>query len=182
MKYPQIFICFCFGLLLFFTSCFENTDWDQVDDLVIRPVVELDLVYFDIEASQFYDEATNTPNLVVRDTTGLELIEGSDIRDALIGADFLFKFTNTIPRAFTVRFDFLTEDNVVRYSTGTNVNAGTTDAPVETIYIDNLNNQEIDEVTFSNKVAIAITIPSADASLFGNLNLQSKTTYFLEID
>jgi hypothetical protein len=53
---------------------------------------------------------------------------------------------------------------------------------MQTIYIDNLNNEEIDIVTLSNKVAITVTIPAADASLFGNLNLQSKTTYFLEIN
>jgi hypothetical protein len=182
MKYSQILLVLYLFLAFFTTSCFKNTDLDQVDALVIRPIVELDLIYFDIDATQFYDGTTDTPNLIVRDTTALELIASSDARDGLIGAEFLFKFTNSIPRDFIVNFDFLSENNELQYASGTIVSAGSSTDPMQTIYIDNLNNEEIDIVTLSNKVAITVTIPAADASLFGNLNLQSKTTYFLEIN
>ena len=180
MKYPQILLVVLLSSIV--TSCFQNTDFDQANDVVITPVVELDLIYFDIDASQFYDVGTDTPNLVVRDTTAIEFIEGNDIRDALVRADFLFKFSNTIPSDFSVNFDFLNTNNEVRYASFTQVNAGSSSLPVETIYIDNVENEEIENLTSSSKVVITVTIPSSSASLFGALNLQSKATYYLEID
>ncbi|WP_151675167.1 hypothetical protein [Patiriisocius marinus] len=180
MKYPQILLVIFLSSIV--TSCFQNTDFDQANDVVITPVVELDLIYFDIDASQFYDVETNTPNLVVRDTTAIEFIDGNDIRDALVRAEFLFDFTNSIPSNFSVNFDFLNTNNEVRYSSFTQVNAGSASLPVETIYIDNVENEEIENLTSSNKVVISVTIPSSSSSLFGTLNLKSKATYYLEID
>jgi hypothetical protein len=52
MKYSQILLVLYLFLAFFTTSCFKNTDLDQVDALVIRPIVELDLIYFDIDATQ----------------------------------------------------------------------------------------------------------------------------------
>lgn len=182
MRNFHLYIFLAFVTTLIMSSCFQNTDFDQGDDFVLEPVVELDLIYFDINASQFYDEATNTPNLTVRDTTEIEILEGSDIRDILQRADFLFKFTNSIPREFSINFNFLNAGNVSKYETSTVVNAGTNSSPVQTLFIDSLDEDEIESLTRSSKVVVTVTIPSANNSLTGNLNLQSKTTYFLEID
>lgn len=182
MRFPQILVVFALFLMCTATSCFNDTDFEQADDVVVSPVIELDLIYFDINASQFYNTNTNTPNLVVRDTTAIEFIEGSDIRDILTRADFLFKFTNTIPQGFSINFDFLSQNNDLQYASSTQVNAGSFDTPVKTIFIDTLLGDDITNLTFSNKVVISVTIPSSTASISGNLNLQSKATYFLEID
>ena len=118
------------GLLL--TACVKDTDFDQANDITLTPVVELDLIYFNIDAGEFFDESTGTPILTVSDTTEIRFLDDPEIQESLRRADFYFRFTNSIPRNFNVDFQFLSEQNDTTYITGTNVIAGTLDIPVVT--------------------------------------------------
>ncbi|GEQ85616.1 hypothetical protein ULMS_11240 [Patiriisocius marinistellae] len=174
---------FIFSLLcVLFTSCVRDTDFEQSKEITLRPVVELNLIYFDVNASQFYDSIANTPILTVRDTTALDFLDGEDISDAIKRAEFFFKFENEIPRDFQVDFDFISENDELTYSTQTTVNQGTSEQIETTIFEPIVEEEEIDQLTTANRVVVKVTIPSSSATLTGNLNLQSKVTYFLEID
>lgn len=167
------------SLLLF--SCVKDTDFDQAENITLTPVVELDLIYFNAEASEFFDPVNNTSILTLRDTTEIRFLDDTGIQESLIRAEFLFNFTNSIPRTFEVEFQFLNEMNEETYMTMTSVAAGTELVPVLTQFIDNVEGEEITQLTMANRVVVSVTIPSSDASLQGVLNLQSKTTYYLEI-
>jgi len=167
------------SLVLF--SCVKDTDFGQAENITLTPVVELDLIYFNAEAGEFFDSITNTSILTLRDTTEIRFLDDSGIQESLIRAEFLFNFTNSISRTFEVEFQFLNDMNEETYQTITTVDAGTELAPVLTQFIDNVEGAEITQLTMSNRVVISVTIPSSDASLQGVLNLQSKTTYYLEI-
>ncbi len=166
-------------LLLF--SCIKDTNFDEAQNIALTPVVELDLIYFNVDAGEFYDSITNTSILTLRDTTEIRFLDDTDFRESLIRAEFQFNFTNSIPREFMVDFQFLSEENEETFVTGTIVNQGTEQAPVFTQFIENVEGEEVLQLTLANKVVVTITIPSSDASLRGILNLQSKTTYYLEI-
>lgn len=166
-------------LLLF--SCVKDTNFDEAENITLTPVVELDLIYFNAEAGEFFDSITNTSILTLRDTTEIRFLDGTEVQESLVRAEFLFNFTNSIPRTFDVDFQFLNEQNEETYSTGTMVNQGTVDTPVTTQFIQNVEGEEILQLTMADRVVVSVTIPSSDASLQGVLNLQSKTTYYLEI-
>lgn len=166
-------------LLLF--SCIKDTNFDEAQNIALTPVVELDLIYFNVDAGEFYDSITNTSILILRDTTEIRFLDDTDFRESLIRAEFQFNFTNSIPREFMVDFQFLSEEDEETFVTGTIVNQGTEQAPVFTQFIENVEGEELLQLTQANKVVVTITIPSSDASLQGVLNLQSKTTYYLEI-
>ena len=167
------------GLLL--TACVKDTDFDQANDITLTPVVELDLIYFNIDAGEFFDESTGTPILTVSDTTEIRFLDDPEIQESLRRADFYFRFTNSIPRNFNVDFQFLSEQNDTTYITGTNVIAGTLDIPVVTEFEQIVEGDEILQLTMADRVVVSVTIPDADPSLEGTLNLKSKTTYYLEI-
>ncbi|MGJ8666828.1 MAG: hypothetical protein ACSHW7_10705 [Patiriisocius sp.] len=169
-------------ILAIFTSCVRDTDFEQSKDIELTPVVELNLIYFDVAASQFYDSVANTQILTVRDTTALEFLDGQDFSDALQRAEFYFKFENEIPRDFQVEFEFISETNEITYSAETSVAQGTAGQPQTTIFETIVEGEEITQLTMANRVVVAVTIPSSSATLSGNLNLQSKVTYFLQID
>ena len=169
-----------FAVLLLF-SCIKDTNFDEAQNIALTPVVELDLIYFNVDAGEFYDSITNTSILTLRDTTEIRFLDDTDFRESLIRAEFQFNFTNSIPREFMVDFQFLSEENEETFVTGTIVNQGTEQAPVFTQFIENVEGEEVLQLTQANKVVVSITIPSSDASLRGTLNLQSKTTYYLEI-
>ena len=180
LKTAKLF--FLLTSMLLFVSCFDGTDFDQANDVVVTPEIELDLIYFNLEASSFYNNANNTEVLVVEDTTDLDFLGGSDINDILKGADFFFKFTNSIARGFNVSFDFLSQDNVSKYLMQTTVALGSEDNPVVSYFVQSLDELQIKELTKAKKVLVTVTIPSSSQDLTGVLNLQSKTTYYLQIE
>lgn len=168
-----------FGYLVI--ACVKNTDFDQAQDITLTPVVELDLIYFDLVAADFFDEVNNVPRLTVTDTTEIRFLDDPDIQESLRRADFYFEFTNSIPRTFQVEFMFLSEQNDTTYTTQTNVAEGTLKDPVITIFEESIEGDDILQITMANRVVAAVTIPLADPDLEGQLKLRSKTTYYLEI-
>jgi len=167
------------GILLF--SCIKDTNFDEAQNVTLTPVVELDLIYFNVEAGEFFDSINDASILTLRDTTEIRFLDDTEFQESLIRAEFQFNFTNSIPREFMVDFQFLSEENEVTFVTGTIVNAGTEQTPVFTQFIENVEGEEVLQLTQANKVVVSITITSSDPSLQGVLNLQSKTTYYLEI-
>ena len=168
-------------MLLLAVSCIKDTDFDQAENIAPTPIVELDLIYFNIVAGEFFDETTSTPRLTVTDTTEIRFLDGSDVQESLKRAEFFFRFTNSIEREFQIDFQFLSEENDTTYTTGTIVNVGTTAKPVVTEFTENVEGEAILDLTQANKVVVKVTIPSSNAQLEGELNLQSKTTYYLEL-
>ena len=171
-----IMVCAC----LLFSACIKDTDFDQAEDNSLTPVVELDLIYFNLNANQFYDSINSNPILTVSDTTEIKFLDDTTLQESLKRAEFYFKFTNSIPRSFQVDFQFLSEANDTTYVAGTSVAEGMPTAPVITEYIENVEGDDILRLTQANKVVVTVTIPSSNENLEGTLNLKSKTTYFLE--
>lgn len=167
------------SLLLF--ACVKDTDFGQAKNITLTPVVELDLIYFNVEAADFFDSITNTSIPTIRDTTEIRFLDDTGVQESLIRAEFLFNFTNSIPRNFEVEFQFLSEDNVETYRTATNVEAGSELAPQLTQFTETVEGDEITQLTMADKVVVSVTVPLPDPNLTGVLNLQSKTTYYLEI-
>lgn len=168
-------------LSLLVVACVKDTDFDQADDIALTPIVELDLIYFNIDASEFYDEVSATPILTLSDTTEIRFLNDTEIQESLKRADFYFRFTNSIPRDFLVDFQFLSEQQDTAYATQTNVIQGTVASPVVTEFEEIVEGDDILALTMADRVVVSVTIPDADPSLEGTLNLKSKTTYYLEV-
>src|SRR5690606_3878489 len=171
---------FALFLSVFLISCIKDTDFDQAENIALTPIVELDLIYFNIQANQFFDSINSNPILTVRDTTEIRFLDDTGLQESLKRAEFYFKFTNSIPRSFQVDFQFLSETNDTTYVAGTSVAEGAPATPVITEFIENVEGESIVEITKANKVVVSVTIPSSDENLEGTLNLKSKTTHFLE--
>lgn len=164
---------------VFFTACIKNTDFDQAENIVLTPIIDLDLIYFNLQTSDFYDSITSSPILTVRDTTEIKFLDDTTLHEKLRRIEFYFKFTNSIPRNFQVDFQFLSEMNDTTYLAETAVEQGSISAPVITGFIENVEGDGIIELTKSNKVVVSVTIPPNSENLDGVLNLKSKATYFL---
>ena len=167
-------------LFLSFLSCIKDTDFDNAEAITLTPIVDLNLIHFDIGAEEFYDETTATPILTVRDTTEIRFLDDPEIQESLLRAEFYYKFTNSIPRDFLVDFQFLSEANDTAYVFQAFVDQGTLNNPVQSEHIDNVEGEEIIQLTLASKLVVSVTLSSSDENLEGNLNLQSKTTYYLE--
>ena len=180
IKITNLFLLTC---TLLFVSCFEDTDFNQANEVLVTPEIELDLIYFNLEASRFYDNTTNTEILVVQDTLNVDFFERiGDNNNTLKGADFLFKFTNSVTRGFTVSFDFLDGQNISKYFMQTTVPSGSEDTPVISDFVQFLDEVQIKEIRMAQKVLFTVITPTSLVSLTGELNLKSKTTYYFQLD
>ena len=129
------YLCIFF-LVAFFQACVKETDFSQSDDVVLNPVVELDLIYFNLPAITFFDTINATPILTVRDTTALPFLNDEGVQRDLKKVEFYFKVTNSIQRDFHVVFKFLNEQNGTMYTSQFPVSQGAVSNPVITEYID----------------------------------------------
>lgn len=169
-----------FAFLLLLQGCVKDTDFDQTDEIVFTPEIEADLIYFNLDADLFFDAVTNTPRFVATDTTALEFLDDATVTGSIKKVDFLFDIRNTIPRSFDVDFEFLTNNNTVTYETGTAVSAGSTGNEVQTLFTEEVVGEELSDIKNASKVVVNVTIPESDATVTGNLVLQSKATYYIE--
>lgn len=165
-------------VFLFFTACIKNTDFDQGEDIFLSPIVDLNLIYFDLTTRDFYDSINAVPILTIRDTTEIKFLDDSTLLKNLQRVEFYFKFTNSIPRDFQVDFQFLSEMNDTAYVTGTSVLQGNVLNPVGTEFLENVEGDGILQLTQANKIVVSVSIPPNSENLEGSLNLKSKATYF----
>ena len=168
-------------LILTILSCVKDIDLDQAEDVVLSPVVELDLIYFDLVPSDFSDPDSGLPLLTLRDTTEIRFLDDPEISESIRRADFFFRFTNSVASEFNVEFSFLSESLDTTYVTQTTVARGIDGNASITEFEEIVADPEIYDLTRANRVVVSVTFPNADPSLEGELNLQSKTTYYLEI-
>lgn len=166
--------------ILLLAACVKDIDFEQANEVILTPTMELDLIHFNLSASAFFDSNTSNPILTVRDTVELRFLSEGDIQDGLKRAEFYFKFTNSIQRSFITDFQFLSEQNDTTYTTQTMVSQGTIANPVVTEYTKNIEGDAITDLTMASKMVVSVTIPSSNMNLSGELNLKSKTTYYTE--
>ena len=149
------------AFLLSCISCVKDVDLDQAQDIVLSPVVELDLVYFDLAPSDFVDPESGLAISTLRDTTEIRFLDDPDIGESLRQIDFFFRFNNSVERPFQVGFSFLSEANDTTYATQTIVAPGLPDSAVITEFEEIVVEPEIFELTRANRVVVAVTFPDA---------------------
>lgn len=165
---------------LFFSACVKDTDFDKADDILLNPVVDLDLVYFDLPANRFFDTVANTPILAVKDTTALPFLNDSEVRGNVKRIVFSFEIENNIQREFQLDFEFLNRGNNVVYTSQIIVVSGTIENPTVIEYIDTVEGQDLSNLTKAERLAVSVAIESSNQNLNGNINLQSIATYYIE--
>lgn len=181
MNKPLYLLLWSVLILVSFTSCVKDTDFDQADDIVLTPVVELDFIYFTLDSSDYYNPITGEHRLTASDTTNLNFLDETFVREDLKRAEFLFRFENSAPMNYVTEFQFLTENNVLKYELAIPIPAGSLNAPHLLEHIENIEGEGLNDLTHASKVVVNVTAPTSMENVEGALNLQSKTTYYLEI-
>jgi len=166
---------------LFFSACIKDTDFDQTDDIEITPALELDFVFFTLDANRFYDIDAGEYNLVVSDTTDFTFLNDEFTSENLLRAEFLFKSTNSLPVDFISKIDFLNASYEVFYTIQFPVNSGTINNPTITEFIQVIEGNDMELLTQADKVIVSINASTSVENLEGVYKFQSKTAYYLKV-
>lgn len=167
-----------FILSLLFFSCSSDLDFDQANDLELKPVVVANLASFDIPANQFVIGGVEQP--FVGDVMNFKVINDPDFTNNLSRTDLYFEFDNTINRAFTINLYFLDANDAILYNIPIAIPAYTGSPNVVT-KTEVFENAQLDILKQTQKIAFVIAlmpgIPLTDSSL-GSLKMRSSATIY----
>ncbi|RMB62814.1 hypothetical protein EAX61_04335 [Dokdonia sinensis] len=161
-------------------SCVKDVDFEQADDFATTQKVDLDLIFFDLDTSNFVDVVTEEVILVIRDTTRLEFLDDTFIQDNLVQIDFLFQYENTFSQGFFNRAVFLNEQDDILYETSFEVDPSLNGEIETTQFTEIVIAPELDSIKNAIKMFIELTLQPNGQPLEGTLGHKSKAVYTLE--
>lgn len=161
-------------------SCIKDTDFEQIDDFSLTPVVELNFLYFTLEIGDFQLSPVTGGTLTATDTTEVRFLDDTFAQENIVSAEFFFRVSNSFPLGLGADFVFLSEENEPFYEINFAVLPGENSSPTITEFTQSVSGSDLELLTQNNRVISTLTINTTDGNLEGVLNLQSKTTYFLE--
>lgn len=169
---------------VFITSCTKDVDFNQIDDLVLQPVVASDLIFFNAPATKFYVNGSELST--VKDSVIIDLFNRDFVVENLVKAEFVFEATNSINRAFNVQIDFKDDLNVLRHSFSVSSTASPTNSDILVTHIEVFENATLDALKASNKVVLTVQALSGGSPLNdntpGRIHLKSKGIFYLKIE
>ncbi|MFD1603105.1 hypothetical protein ACFSJW_06605 [Flavobacterium artemisiae] len=169
-------------LLLFFSSCSSELDFDQVKDLKLEPVFVGNLAYFDVPANQLIDDGGNH---IAYDVRAFDIFKEKFLNDHLKKAEFDFEIENNIDRAFVVNFLLLSADDTVLERLSYIVPAYKGSPNVIKYPTEVFANERLDLLKQTVKIGFVVLIQSGtplNENSVGNLKLRSSATAYLEIE
>ena len=174
----QMLLLCCFLSLLF--SCVKDVDFDQADDITLQPDVDVDLVFFTLETSNFQGSDPSQSITVVRDTTRLDFLDDNFVQDNLKRIDFQFQYDNTFSQGFFHRALFLNEENETQYVIEFDVAPSMDGGNERTSFEQTVEDPDLDAIRASIKLVLEITVDIDGNPIEGTLSHQSKALYALE--
>jgi hypothetical protein len=175
---PQTFLLFLFILGL--SSCVKDVDLGQAKDIGLKPKLQIDLLIFDLNETDFVDTLTNQQKTIIRDTVRLEFLDDSYIQDDLMEVELSFKYINSFSRSFHNKISFLSENNSAQHVVEFNIDPGDKNNPAVTEVIDLIKFDQIQIIRRSIKMAVEIESLPGNDSFTGELKFQSKGLFSFE--
>ncbi|PTX41962.1 hypothetical protein C8P64_2376 [Christiangramia gaetbulicola] len=166
------------GLLL--TSCFKDVDFGQSEDISLEPDLEVDLLFYQLNETDFLDSETNAFTPVIRDTVRLEFLDDDYIQDGLMYAALRFKHENKFPYEINSNIKFLRENGRGEFNVAYTIPPGSefSSAVVDTTHI--LEGNNIVNLRRSIQMVVELEIVGANQSLQGELEFMSKGLFRFE--
>lgn len=185
-----------------FSSCVKELDFDQVEDVVLTPVLDLDFVYGDFDTNQLIGniDIPDIPDIpvdlgdatVVQDTLNYDVFESDEFNSENLERVVLdFEFQNSFPRSIDFQFQFWNESNEplgnfyvfnIPSGNGEGTPSVISKSPedfdsiiFETADIDNI-------LARARKVYVEATVRDLNTALRGRLTLRSKGTYYIRYE
>ena len=168
-------------LLSLLFSCVKDTDFDQLQEVVLSPNIEVNLLFFEINSNEFIDPATGIARPVLSDVTDIPFLDDSDTQEGILKADFLYEFENTTSIDYQATISFKSGASSVMYALDILVPAGSIGNPQTHVVIDEIDVPEIYQITQANKISVSID-PMGQLPTDGSLKMRSKATFYFEID
>lgn len=171
LKRAPLFLVF----ILMISSCVKHVDFNQIEDLSAKPIIESSLVYFTLDQVDFFD-LVNSVEVVtpINDTSGFTILNSKFVRDNLISTELNIEVNNQFDRQFTVNIVFLDNNNVEVHKFDPIIVAANNQNFSQKEAIDISGNEQF---LSSTKIRISVELsPSSDGSVL-DPNVEQKLEF-----
>lgn len=168
--------------LLFLNSCTKEIDFNQVDELVLNPIVESSIFYFNAPASQFYN---NGEINVSQDFVLINIFNNSFTVDYLNRAEFTFEITNSINKEFQLQMDFVDHDDNTQHSIILSALQSPNNTNIVTEQVEVFEGNTLLALKNTVKLVFTITLQSGapiNQNTPGAIQLKSKGLFYFTIN
>ncbi|WP_413997643.1 hypothetical protein ACMDB5_07485 [Flavobacterium sp. W1B] len=163
-------------------SCSSDLNFDQVNDLKLKPVVVANLSYFDVPANAFVENGIEY-NMAF-DALDFDLFRDKYFRSYLQRADLSFEVSNTINRSFQMGIVLMDENAQPIYTIPFDIPTYSGNAVVVK-KTDVFQGLKLDLLKSAKKMGFVIAMnpgPVLSENSLGNLKLRSSATVYLTIE
>ena len=174
----KLFLVAVFSLL--FSSCFKDVDFSQAEDIALEPDLEVDLLYYQLDETDFLDSETSQYTPIISDTVRLEFLDDDYIQDGLMYAALRFKHENRFPHEINSRIKFLGENGGRQFQVNYTIPQGSSEASSVVDSTRVLEGNEINKLRRSIKMVVELEVVGGAADLDGELDFQSKGLFRFE--
>jgi hypothetical protein len=168
-------------VLILSFSCSSDLNFEQADQLNVKPVFTTNLVYFPVEANQFV--INGAEQSVFSYIANVDFFNTAFVRDDLVRTELYFRVKNTINRAYTYNITFLDANNTPIYNVNMVIPAydGTEIVEEKTEIFDS---SKIDILKNTNQLIFSILMfpgPLLTATSPGRVELSSSVTAYFDV-
>ena len=171
--------CF-FIVLLCYCSCVDDVDFDRLDEVVLRPRLDVDLLFFTISYTNVIEQPLVNNQIILRDTTRLNFLDDDVTQENLIEIALSYSATNSFSQSIINRSTFLDQNGEVQYEIVFPISGSSTGAPVVTEFTEFIGHQDLESIRNAIQLANEVTITAGTLPQSGQLDLKSKAIYSLE--
>ncbi|WP_089662273.1 hypothetical protein [Christiangramia echinicola] len=163
-----------------FSSCFKDVDFSQAEDITLEPDLEVDLLFYKLNETDFLDSETNAYTPLIRDTVRLEFLDDDYIQDGLMYAALRFKHQNKFPYRINSNIRFLGENGRNQFNVAYVIpeGSGAATSVIDTTRV--LDSNEIEKLRRSIQMVVELEVVGAGKELEGELDFMSKGLFRFE--
>lgn len=175
-------------ILLLFSSCVKDVDFDQADHTELTPVIVGSLFFFNHSSPDFFDSNDSifisTPEERLQDTVDSPF-SSNDLKGKIESFEMFFEFNNSIEREFEFEFEFLNANNTriePLYKIQIDKGNGPNTPIVATIKTIHFPKESVNQLLNSKKIATSIRVEDVNNTLEGNISSKSKGTFYIKVN
>lgn len=166
-----------------FISCSSDLDFDQVNDLTLKPVFVANLAHFNVPANQFVVDGQ--AQQFASDIEEFDAFRKEFFNENLVKAELNFEIENNINRAFTLNILLLNDNDKVLQTIPFAIPAYSGTSNVIKYPTEVFENERLRLLKHTTKVGFLIQVasgPPIDENSLGNLKLRSSATVYMKIE
>lgn len=176
---------FIFAVILLgtmaFISCVDDLDFDQTQDIELFPTAEVDLIFFSLVTENFSDVDIADVAQSERDTTRVEFLDDSFLRENVTSVELTFQVDNSFVQSFTNRMMFLDSNLNVMYALEFDITPSQTGESVRSVLVDNVFGVELEALLSSDRIVNEVILQPNDQPIVGELDFKSKGVFQLRV-